>query len=51
MKDEEFNKKLELILKTFYNIEREVKKYLDKEKYQTYSGNTSILCDQYDVKK
>jgi hypothetical protein len=32
MDDEEFKKKLETILENLYRIDREVKKYLDKEK-------------------
>jgi len=32
MKDEEFETKLESILKTFYDIDREVKKCLDEKK-------------------
>ncbi len=32
MKDEEFKTRLEFILKTLYDIDREVKKYLDENK-------------------
>ncbi len=32
MKDEEFETKLEFILKTLYDIDREVNKYLDEKK-------------------
>jgi len=32
MKDEEFQNKLETILETFYKIDREVKKYIEKER-------------------
>jgi len=31
MKDEEFENKLELILKTLYDIDREVKKYINEK--------------------
>ena len=31
MKDEEFKTRLEFILKTLYDIDREVKKYLDEK--------------------
>ena len=39
MKDEEFENKLELILKTLYDIDREVKKYIN--------GKKPILTDEY----
>lgn len=32
MKDEEFKNKLEFLLNTLYEIDREVKKYLDEKK-------------------
>lgn len=54
MKDEEFQKKLELILETFYDIDREVKKYLDKEKFYirhydkiNFPNDMPVLDDQY----
>lgn len=33
MKDEEFQKKLEGILETFYKIDREVREYIYRERY------------------
>ncbi|MDP2908676.1 MAG: hypothetical protein Q8N77_02625 [Nanoarchaeota archaeon] len=57
MKDEEFQKKLEIILQTFYNIDREVKKYIDKEKShlinqdyknRSYYSEKPILDDKYE---
>ena len=51
MKDEEFQKGLEKILKTFYSIDQEGKKYIEKKKYKPYSKNTPILYGQYEAKK
>lgn len=46
MKDEEFQKGLERILKTFYDIEKEVKQYLVREKfYQTNQDQNSLYSD------
>lgn len=56
MKDEEFKTKLESILKTFYDTDREVKKYLDEKKPVTGEGyykakpsgiDEQILDDKY----
>jgi hypothetical protein len=56
MKDEEFETKLEFILKTLYDIDREVKKYLDEKKptmrdryykIKAIEVNDSILDDRY----
>jgi len=60
MKDEEFQKKLELILEKFYDIDREVKEYFSRDKFylknQDYNNssnynNTAILDDQYKNRK
>lgn len=60
MKDEEFQKKLELILEKFYEVDREAKKYFDREKFngkkedrdnRSYCNDTSILDSQYKVKR
>lgn len=56
MKDEEFENKLEFILKTLYDIDREVKKYLDEKrpttrdeyyKTKTFSIDDPILDNKY----
>ena len=60
MKEEEFQKKLELILKKFEKIDVEIKQYFDREKFntrnqkynkKTYSNDTPILDDKYEIKK
>ena len=56
MKDEEFQKKLEIILEKFEKIDLEVKQYFDQEKFnvknqdytsKSYSNDTQILDDKY----
>lgn len=56
MEDEEFETKLEFILKSFYDIDREVRKYLDEKKptmrdeyYKTkpFSVDDPILDNKY----
>ena len=60
MKDEEFQKNLELILEKFEKIDLEVKQYFDQDKFNTrnqyhnnksYSNETPILDYQYKHKK
>ena len=58
MKDEEFQKKLELILEKLEKIDLKVKQYFDQEKFnvrnqdytsKSYSNDTQILDDKYKV--
>ena len=42
MKDEEFKTKLEFILKTLYDIDREAKKYFDEKKPTMRDGYYKI---------
>jgi hypothetical protein len=60
MKDEEFQKKLELILERFEKIDREITRFLEKEKFKSRnkgygeksnSYNGQILDGEYATKK
>jgi hypothetical protein len=48
MKDEEFQKKLELILEEFERIDRTIEEYLQKKRHTTKTGylNTSPLSTE-----
>jgi hypothetical protein len=50
MKEDEFQSKLEIILKTFYDIDQQVKKYLGKQDYHLYAYKEAS-DDQYNEKK